>query len=108
MDNQSKSFLAPFFMFHFITVFGIAIALFIYAISSEKSPVSAFIFSPSLYVLASLIAVSVRLFLWILVDKGTFFEISKIFKRMLLDILVINVVILSTLSSIFIVETFFL
>ena len=108
MEIQKKSFLAPFFMFHFITLFGIAIAFFIYMMSSENQPVSSFIFSPNLYILASLIAVSVRLILWVLVDKGTFFEIKKIFKRMILDVVVINVVILSTLSSIFIVETFFL
>ena len=108
MEIQRRSFLTPFFAFHFITLFGILIALFIYMMSSENQPLHSFIFSPNLYIIASLIAISVRLFLWILVDKGTCFEINKIFKRMLLDVVVINVVILSTLSSLFIVKTFFL
>ena len=109
MEVQQKSSIwAPFFAFHFITLAGIIIALFVWFISDEKQPVSSFLFSPNLYIISSSIAISVRLLLWIAVDKGTFFEIKKIFKRMLLDVIVINVVILSTLSSIFIVETFFL
>ena len=107
MDTQKRSFWAPFFSFHFITIFGIAIALFVYMISNENQPISSFLFSRNLYLLSSLIAVTVRLLLWVLVDKGTLFEFRKVLWRILQDVLIINVVILSTLSSIFIVETFF-
>ncbi len=109
MDTeQKKSFLNPFFAFHFITLAGIAIACFVWMISSEVQPVSSFLFSSNLYIISSLIAVAVRLLLWISIDKGTLFEIKSVLKRIILDVIVINAVILSTLSSIFIVETFFL
>ena len=106
-EQQKNSFLSPFFSFHFITLFGIAIALFVYMISNENQPISSFLFKPNLYILSSLIAVAVRLLLWVLVDKGTFFEIRRVLGKIIQDVIVINVVILSTLSSIFIVETFF-
>lgn len=106
--QQKNSFLTPFFAFNFITLAGIAIAFFVWTISDEKQPVSSFLFSPTLYIISSTIAISVRLLLWIAVDKGTFFEINRVLKRTFLDVIVINVVILSTLSSIFIAETFFL
>ena len=108
MDTQQKkSFLSPFFSFHFITVFGIVIAFFVYMKSTESQPISSFLFSPNLYILSSLVAVAVRILLWVLVDKGTFFEIGRLIGRLVQDVIVINVVILSTLSSIFIAETFF-
>lgn len=105
--EQKKSFLSPFFAFHFITLSGILIACFVWMISSESQPVSSFLFSSNLYILSSLVAVAVRLLLWVTVDKGTFFEISRVFGRIIRDVIIINVVILSTLSSIFIAETFF-
>ncbi|MGN0919850.1 MAG: hypothetical protein ACI4OR_03755 [Alphaproteobacteria bacterium] len=105
--QQQNSFLAPFFAFHFITLAGIGIAFFIWMISSESQPVSSFLFSPNLYIISSLVAVAVRLLLWIAVDKGTFFEIRRVLGRIIQDVIVINAVILSTLSSIFIAETFF-
>ena len=108
MDTQQKkSFFSPFFSFHFITIFGIVIALFVYMISTESQPISSFLFSPNLYVLSSLVAVAVRVLLWVLIDKGTFFEIRHLLVRLIWDVIVINAVILSTLSSIFIAETFF-
>ena len=107
-SEQKNSLLKPFFAFHFITLAGIAIACFVWMISSENQPVSAFLFSPNLYIISSLVAVAVRLLLWVLIDKGTLFEIKNVLGRVILDVIVINAVILSTLSSIFIAETFFL
>ena len=109
MESQQKSSLfSPFFGFHFITIFGILIALFVYMKSTENQPVSSFLFSKNLYILSSLIAVAVRLLLWILIEKGSFFEIGRVMGRVILDVVIINTVILSTLGSIFIAETFFL
>ena len=105
--QQKKSFFSPFFAFHFVTLMGIAIAFFVWMISNDKQPLSSFLFSPNLYLISSSMAVIIRLLLWIAIDKGTLFEIKHVFGRIILDVIVINVVILSTLSSIFIAETFF-
>lgn len=105
--QQKKSFIAPFFSFHFITISGIIIALFVYMISTESRPISYFLFAPNLYLLSTLVAVAVRVLLWVLVDKGTFFEIGRLIGRLVRDVIIINVVILSMLSSIFIAETYF-
>lgn len=106
--QQQKSLFTPFFSFNFTTLVGIIIAFFVYMISSEKQPLSSFLFSLNLYILSSLIAISIRLLLWIAIDKGTFFEIKNVIGRIFQDVIVVNVVILSTLSFIFLVETFFI
>ena len=105
--QQQKSFFSPFFSFHFVTLFGIGIALFVYMISNENQPLSSFLFSRNLYLLSSLVAIAIRILLWILIDKGTFFEIKRLILKLIQDVIVINVVILSTLSFIFLATTFF-
>ena len=105
--QQQRSFLSPFFSFHFVTLFGIGIALFVYMISNENQPLSSFLFSRNLYLLSSVIAISIRILLWIFIDKGTFFEIKRLFGKLIQDVIVINAVILSTLSFIFLATTFF-
>ena len=107
-ENSKKSFFAPFFAFNFITLFGICIACFIWGISSENQPISSFLFNPYLYLISSSLAIAIRVLLWLVIDKGTMFEIKRVIGRIIEDCIVINVVILSTLSSIFIIETFFL
>ena len=105
--QQNNSFLTHFFAFHFTTLAGIIIACCVWTMSSENQPISGFLFSSTLYIISSIVAIAIRLLLWIAVDRGTLFEIKRVFWRILQDVVIINVVILSTLSSIFIAETFF-
>ena len=109
METQrSDSFFGRLFAFRFITLAGILVACTVWVLSSESQPISTFLFSPNLYIISSAMAVSIRLLLWIAVERGTLFEIHRVLGQVLQDVIIINIVILSTLSSIFIVETFFL
>lgn len=94
------------FSFHFITIFGILIALFVANISNEIRPLSTFLFSPSLYLLASGIAVTVRVILWLMMDKGSMFEAGRIIRQIIRDVITINIVVLSTISFVFLINTF--
>jgi hypothetical protein len=82
------------------------IALFVNTISSETNPISSFLFAPTLYIVSSLLAIGFRLFWWLTLEKGTMFEAKHVFIRTIQDIIVINVVVLSTLSAIFLWETY--
>ncbi len=104
--EQNKSFISPFFSFNLTVIFGIIIGIFVNEISTEARPVSSFLFAPTLYIVSSVLAASVRLVLWLILEKGTMFEIKHVFMYMLRDIIVINAVILSTLSFIFLWETY--
>ena len=104
--EQNKSFLGAFFSFNLAIVFGIVIGLFVNAISSEVQPVSSFLFAPTLYIISSVMAISIRLVLWLTMEKGTMFEFKHVLLFMIRDVIVINAVILSTLSFIFLWETY--
>ena len=104
--EQNKSFWGAFFSFNLAVIAGIIIGLFVNAISSEVRPVSSFLFDPTLYIISSVLAASIRLVLWLTMEKGTMFEFKHVLLFMIRDIIVINVVILSTLSSIFLWETY--
>lgn len=104
--EQGKSFLGAFFSFNLVVIAGIIIGLFVNAISSETQPVSSFLFAPTLYIISTILAASIRLVLWLTMEKGTMFEIKHVILHMIRDVIVINVVILSTLSAIFLWETY--
>lgn len=104
--EQKRSIFKAFFSFNLSVIVGIIIALFINTIATEAKPVASFLAEPTLYVVSSISAATIRLVLWLVLDKGTLFEAKQMIVHMIQDILVINVVILSTLSFIFLVETY--
>ena len=104
--EQNKSFLGAFFSFNLAVISGIIIGLFVNAISTEQRPVSSFLFAPTLYIISSVIAISIRLVLWLTMERGTMFEFKRVLLYMIRDVIVINAVILSTLSFIFLWETY--
>ena len=81
-------------------------ACYIFSLQNEARPLSSFLFNPSLYVVASLVAVAVRILLWVVVDKGTFYEFSRSLIHTLEDCIIINIVLLCTLSFLFLVTSF--
>ena len=103
---MNDSFFHKLFSFRFISLCGIIIALYVFSLRSETRTLSSFLFSPNLYLVASLVAISVRIVLWIVVDKGTFYEFSRVLWHTLEDCVIINIVVLCTLSFLFLITSF--
>ena len=103
---MNESLIHKLFSFRFVAIFGIVIALYVFSLRTEARPLSSFLFNPSLYLVASLVAIAVRIVLWIIVDKGTFYEISRILRQTIEDCIMINIVLLCTLSFLFLVTSF--
>ena len=103
---MNDSLLHKLFSFRFISVCGIIIALYVFSLRTEARPLSSFLFNPSLYLVASLVAIAVRIVLWVIVDKGTFYEFSHSLWQTLEDCVIINIVLLCTLSFLFLITSF--
>ena len=103
---MNDSFWHKLFAFRFITLCGIVMAFFIFYSQTKAHPLSSFLFDPKMYIVASLIAVAVHIIWWVVVDKGTFYEFSKNLWRTLEDCVIINIVLLCTLSLLFWVTSF--
>lgn len=104
MEQTEQSFFKSFFSFNLTILSGIIVALIIHFFSSETRPIWSFLFSPSVYVITSMVAITIRLFLWLTIDKGTMFVLGKVIKKAIQDVIIINVVVLSTLSFIFLIS----
>lgn len=104
-DNQS-SFFGSFFSFNLATIAGIIIAVIVFLFSSETHPIWSFLFSSTLYILTTMIAITIRLVLWLTVERGTMFEISRVIMQTIKDVIVINLILLSTLSFLFLITTY--
>lgn len=103
---MNESLLHKLFSFRFVSLCGIVMAFYIFSLRTEARPLSSFLFNPTLYLVASLVAIAVRIILWVVVDKGTFYEFSHSLIHTLEDCIVINIVLLCTLSFLFLVTSF--
>ncbi|MBQ4472549.1 MAG: hypothetical protein II942_04855 [Alphaproteobacteria bacterium] len=103
---MNETFFQKLFSFRFVSLCGILMALYVFSLTTDAKPISTFLFNPTLYLVASLVAVAVRVLLWITVDKGTFYEFSHILWQTIEDCVIINIVLLCTLSFLFLVTSF--
>ena len=103
---MNDSLLHKLFSFRFVSLCGMAIALYVFSLKTEARPLSSFLFNPTLYLVASLVAIAVRIILWIVIDKGTFYEFSRNLWQTFEDCIIINIVLLCTLSFLFLVTSF--
>ena len=104
---MNDSLLSKMFSFRLASLGGILIALYVFSLRTDDRPLSFFLYNPTLYIAATSIALVIRVLLWILVDRGTFYEFSRNVMRTIGDCILINIVLLSTLSFLFLMTTFF-
>ncbi len=104
---MKETFVQKLFNFRFISICGILMGFYVFSLQSETQPLSSFIFRPSLYFMASLIAFFVDILIWLLMDKGTFYEFSHFVKKLVDDCIIINIILLCTLSFLFLYTIFF-
>ena len=102
---MNETFLSKLFSFRFSSLCGMLMAFYVFSLKTESRPLSFFLFNPKLYIVASLIAVSIRVLLWIVVDKGTLYELGSNFMRALEDCVIINLILLCTLSFLFLMTS---
>ena len=103
---MDDSLLHKLFSFRFVSVCGMLMALYVFSLQTEARPLTFFLFHPTLYIVASLVAIAVRIIVWVCVDKGTFYEFSHSIIQTIEDCIVINVVLLCTLSFLFLITSF--
>ena len=103
---MKDGFLHKLFSFRFISVCGIIIAACVFYLQTDAQPLSSFVFNPSLYTVASLVAIGWHVFLWLVVEKATFYEFFRVVKDTFEDCIIINIVLLCTLSFLFLITSF--
>lgn len=105
---QVSTLLKPFFAFRFISLCGIAIALWLYSLQNEKHPISAYLTGQDVYLIAFLIVVGFHLTLWLIVEKASLYDLKGLLGRIIRDTVIINIVMLCSIGALFLVNTFFL
>ena len=103
---MNDSFWHKLFSFRLVSLCGIIIALYVFSLTSETKSLSSFLFSAPLYIVSSLVAIAIQTISWIVIDKGTFYEFSHILGQTLQDCVIINLIVVCTLSFLFLVTSF--
>ncbi len=103
---MKDSFINKLFSFRFITLCGMVMAFYVFSLTTEARPLSMFLFKPTLYAVASLVALAVHIMLWVVVDKGSTYDFSRHLTDTIQDCVIINLVLLCTLSFLFLLSSF--
>ena len=103
-----QSLVHDLFGFRFAHVCGLLIAMIVWGRTSELRPLSSFLFSPNLYFIAIMVALTFRVLVWLIVYKGSFYEFGYHIKLMLKDCFIIVAVTLSCLGCLFLINSFLL
>lgn len=97
----------PFFTFRFVILAGIIMGIWLFSVQTEQVPLSALLTEARVYWISFLIVFGFHALLWILVEKAALYDIGGYIVRILRDTIVINAVVLSTVATCFLFQTFF-
>lgn len=97
-----------FFGFHAITILGFFIGCIIFNIQSETNPLTGIISSGKLYFIGFMIVFVLHFLYWIFADKATFFNIKNRIFSLLWDYVFLILTTLSTVGTLFLLNTYIL
>ncbi len=94
--------------YRFLSLCGIAMGAYIFSLRSEFMPLTSFLLEMKTYLIALLIVLGFRLFIWISIDKATFYDISSLIKNIIVDYIMCVLMMICTIGTLFVVDTFIL
>lgn len=106
--TSENSFFRNLFRFRFINVCGIIIALVVWGMSSERQPLTHFLFHANLYTIIALVALAFHIFIWLAVHRGSFYDFGRLVWNFIQDCIILNLIVLSCLGSLFLIRFFVL
>lgn len=103
-----NSFFKAFVSFRFSIVLGLAMGLWLYMTQSENQPLSSFLTSKQIYLIALLIVLSFRLIIWVLIEKASFYSVTSTMRNTVIDYIACIISMLSIVGCLFLLQTFIL
>ncbi len=103
-----SSFFKAFVSFRFSVVLGLAMGLWLYMTQSESQPLSSFLTSNQVYLIALLIVLSFRLIIWVAIEKASFYSVTSTIRNTVIDYITCILSMLSLVGCLFLLQTFIL
>lgn len=103
-----NSFFKAFVSFRFSIVLGLAMGLWLYMTQSESQPLSSFLTSKQIYLIALLIVLSFRLIIWVVIEKASFYSVTSTMRNTVIDYITCIISMLSIVGCLFLLQTFIL
>lgn len=103
-----NSFFKAFVSFRFSIVLGLAMGLWLYMTQSESQPLSSFLTSKQIYLIALLIVLSFRLIIWVVIEKASFYSVTSTMRNTVIDYITCIISMLSIIGCLFLLQTFIL
>ena len=104
--SRFSSFFKTLTSFRFLPACGLIMGAGIYSIHTEQSPLSMYLQEIKTYLIAFLIVLGLRLFVWLTVERATFYDIKGLIQSILLDFTLFILMMWSMIGTLFLFNTF--
>lgn len=104
MKTFFKAFVSP----RFMALCGMLMGAWIYSRQTELRPLSDLLREIETYLIAFVVVLGYRTFVWLVVDKATFYEFKNFLKSIVLDFFVFVAMMLSMVGTLFLLKNFVL
>ena len=108
MKALIKNFFKSFVSFRFSILTGLGMALWLDSVQTETQPLIDFLTGSQIYLIAFLIIFGFRFTLWIVIEKGAFYNLKHTLGTIVIDYITCIISILSASSCLFLIKTFIL
>lgn len=102
------SFFKSFVGFRFSILLGLGMAIWLFMTQSEQQPLAAFLTSAHIYLIALFTILGLRLLIWVIIEKGSFYNITETIRNIIIDYITCIAALLSMSACLFLVQTFIL
>ncbi len=104
--SRLTSFFKFFTSFRFLPMCGLIMGSWIYSIHTEQQPLSMYLLEIKTYLIAFLIVLGLRLFVWLTFERATFYDIKGLVKSILVDFSLFVLMMWSVIGTLFLFNTF--
>ena len=104
--GRLTSFFKTLTFFRFLPACGLIMGAWIYSIHTEQQPLSMYLLEIKTYLIAFLIVLGLRLFVWLTLERATFYDIKGLIQSILLDFSLFILMMWSVIGTLFLFNTF--
>lgn len=101
-----SSFFKTLTAFRLAPICGLIMGGWIYHIHTEQNPLSMYLLESRTYLIAFLIVLGLRLFVWLTLERATFYDIKGLIKSIVLDFALFILMMWSIVGTLFLLNTF--
>lgn len=100
------SFFRTLTSFRLLSMGGLIMGALIYRIATEQQPLSMYLLGYNIYLIALLIVLGIHIFIWLVIDHGSLYDIKELLGSTVLDFILFVIMMWAMIGTLFLINVF--